>query len=291
MVMVSPVKHEAGQSAGERARQTREKILRLERSAAAWEAGAVGERVTGGALSELDAAVWTVWHDVRWPGRERANIDHVVVGPPGVFVIDSKNWSGDLTVANGVLRQNGHSRESAVAGVAEAGLAVFELVPDVPVHPVMCFAREEPLSGWVRDVMLCSTNNVVVMLQTRPQALTPDQVRTLSARLDLALRVAGSSARSAGRPPRRRPAPGARSAGSKRARRSKRRPSPLRSMLRIGLALIIAVALTSGVALPVAEWISKQIAEGTMPGVPAPADGTERVPNKEQQEPGGSRRD
>ena len=63
-----------------------------------------------------------------WPGRRFANIDHVVVGPGGVFVIDSKNWSGDVRVVEGTLRQNGRSREKAVASAADASLAVAELV-------------------------------------------------------------------------------------------------------------------------------------------------------------------
>lgn len=112
-----------GESAEQIAKRQREKIARLERSAAAWEAGAAGERATGEVLAALDPVEWSVLHDVRWPGRARANIDHVVVGLGGVFVIDSKNWSGKVEVKNGVLRQNGFSREKEVAGVAESAIA------------------------------------------------------------------------------------------------------------------------------------------------------------------------
>lgn len=96
--------NQAGHSAQEQARLRREKLQRLERSAAAWEAGAVGEPATGRVLARLNPAVWIMWHDIRWLGRQRANIDHVVVGPPGVFVIDSKNWSGIVAITDGVLR-------------------------------------------------------------------------------------------------------------------------------------------------------------------------------------------
>lgn len=258
----------AGESAGERARLTREKIQRLERSAAAWEAGAAGEQATGAVLARLDRATWTVWHDVRWPGRPKANIDHVVVGPPGVFVIDSKNWSGQLTIADGVLKQNGRSREAIVAGVAEAGLAVFELVPDVPVHPVMCFVRQESLTGWVRDVMLCSTNNLDVMVQTRPHVLTSEQVSTLATRLDIAFRSAGSEARTLRRVQPRPTAPTRMSGTSRRARK----PSLLRPLLTAGLALGLAGALMSGAATPAVDWISEQIVEGVAPDPQEPAD-------------------
>ncbi len=125
--------HHAGQSAEDRARRMREKIARLEKSVAAWEAGSAGERTTSAVLARLDPSLWSVRHDVRWPGRSRANIDHLAIGPGGVFVIDSKNWSGQVLGKNGVLRQNGYSREKAVVGAAEAAIAELELVPDVPV--------------------------------------------------------------------------------------------------------------------------------------------------------------
>jgi hypothetical protein len=131
-------------------------------------------------------------HDHKWPGRRLANIDHVTVGPGGVFVIDSKNWSGDIRVVDQVLRQNGRSRENAVAGVADAGLAVAELVAAHAhvVQPVLCFTGERPLAGWVRDVMICSTHNVADMLKTRHPVLSPNEVREIATQLDARLRGA-----------------------------------------------------------------------------------------------------
>lgn len=92
----------AGESAREFARRQREKAARLEGSAERWERGAQGEDVTAAALDDLAGRGWTTFHDVRWPGRPRANIDHIVVGPTGVFVIDTKNWSGDIRVVGEV---------------------------------------------------------------------------------------------------------------------------------------------------------------------------------------------
>lgn len=68
------------------------------RAAELYERGADGEAATAQALDALPKDQWTVFHDVRWPGRKLANVDHVVVGPGGVFVIDSKNWSGRVEV-------------------------------------------------------------------------------------------------------------------------------------------------------------------------------------------------
>jgi hypothetical protein len=186
----------AGESARESARRQREKAERLQRSAELYARGAEGEEATAVELAALPAESWTVFHDLRWPGRRFANVDHMVVGPPGVFVIDSKNWSGTISVRGNVLRQNGRSREKDVVGAAESALAVGQLAPLLRpdlVHPVLCFVRDEQLTGWARDVMVCSTANLVTMLLSRPGVLTPEQVRDLSRELDGDLRQALTS--------------------------------------------------------------------------------------------------
>src|SRR3546814_15778766 len=117
----------AGESSREYARRQREKADRHARAAERFERGAEGESATTAVLQPLLDQGWVVLHDVAWPGRPRANIDHVVIGPGGAFVIDSKNWSGAIAVRDQVLRQNGRSREMAVVGAAEAALAVSEI--------------------------------------------------------------------------------------------------------------------------------------------------------------------
>jgi len=62
----------------------------------AWAIGARGERETEAALERLPEG-FVHLHDRRIPGT-RANIDHVVIGPTGVFVIESKRMVGRLRV-------------------------------------------------------------------------------------------------------------------------------------------------------------------------------------------------
>lgn len=259
--------NQAGQSAEEIARRTRDKIERLQRAATAWEAGAAGEQATGQTLAQLDSTAWRVLHDVRWPGRARANIDHVVIGPPGVFVIDSKNWSGRVAVTDGVLRQNGRPRESAVVGVAEAGIAILELAPDVPVHPVLCLVRDEPAQGWVRDVMLCSTVNLLALITSRPAALTTDEVRRVSAAIQAGLAAPASKPR---------PKPAARPGGSRptRQRRSTRKrsePSLVRLLGFLLMALLMLGALQTGLFHAVATKISEVVVGEVVDDPPAKA--------------------
>ena len=58
--------------------------------------GANGERLTGWWLGRLPDG-WHVINDVP-VGDAGANIDHVVVGPAGVFTIDTKNLTGKVWV-------------------------------------------------------------------------------------------------------------------------------------------------------------------------------------------------
>jgi hypothetical protein len=61
----------------------------------AWRRGAAGERRTARLLAPLERQGWVVLHDLAVPGS-RAILDHLVIGPGGVFVIDSKQYRGRL---------------------------------------------------------------------------------------------------------------------------------------------------------------------------------------------------
>lgn len=59
-------------------------------SIAAWQEGALGEESTARQLRALQKEGWVVLHDL---ANGSANFDHVVIGPNGVFCLNSK-WSG-----------------------------------------------------------------------------------------------------------------------------------------------------------------------------------------------------
>ena len=93
------------------------------------------------ALEDLPDDAWTVVGDLEWPGGRYGHVDHVVVGPSGVYVIDTKAWGSDVTVFGGVLRYEGHAQDSVVSSLTEAASAVALLTPGVTprlVKPVLC---------------------------------------------------------------------------------------------------------------------------------------------------------
>jgi Nuclease-related domain len=72
----------------------------------AWRRGAEGERHVARLLEPLVRQGWGVQHDLRVPGS-KANVDHVVIGPPGVFVIDAKHYRGRIHLSRDGLLWHG----------------------------------------------------------------------------------------------------------------------------------------------------------------------------------------
>jgi hypothetical protein len=117
-------------------------------STTAWAKGAVGEERVGRRLDRLTETGALVLHDRRIPGT-RANIDHVVVAPAGVWIIDTKNHSGtvELRDRGGWFRRDerlfvgGRERTKLVGGMTKQVEAVAQALDDatVPIYAVLCF--------------------------------------------------------------------------------------------------------------------------------------------------------
>lgn len=272
----------AGESAYDVARRQREKAARLERSAELWERGAQGEVEVARALESLPEG-WVVLHDLAWPGRSRANLDHVVIGPGGVFVVDAKNWSGRVEVRDQVLLQNGRRREPTVASAAEAAIAVQGVVP-VPnlCMGVLCFVRDEPLTGWARDVMVCSTANLVAMLTSRPHALEAGDVqRCVEAVRRSATRRTTQRASTSTR----RPSSSSTRSGSTSRPRRRRRGGRLVTTLLAGV--VFFGALTGGGLQKATDWVGEHVVEQMAPTAPAPTETSRKrkqPPKREQRQ-------
>jgi len=78
-------------------------VFLLEAAAGQYYGGAVGERDVGRVLSRLPFG-FHVFNGIRFPSGD---VDHVVVGPTGVFSIETKNYSGTIGVREDHLIRNG----------------------------------------------------------------------------------------------------------------------------------------------------------------------------------------
>jgi hypothetical protein len=119
-------------------------------STKAWKVGAEGEERVAEVLRGI--AGIEVLHDRRVPGS-RANIDHLVVGSAGVFVVDAKKYKAGSAVEvrnrGGLLRPDwrlyvgGRDQTKLVEGVRRqvevVRRALGPELADVPVRSVLCF--------------------------------------------------------------------------------------------------------------------------------------------------------
>jgi hypothetical protein len=75
----------------------------------AWQRGAHGEQRTARLLDRLTRDGYVVFHDLAVPDSP-ANVDHLVIGPTGLFVIDSKQWTGSVQQGADGLAWHNHYR-------------------------------------------------------------------------------------------------------------------------------------------------------------------------------------
>lgn len=125
-------------------------------STKAWATGAVGEERLGARLEGCVSPSLAVLHDRLIPGS-RANIDHLVVTPGGIWVIDAKRYKGRprLQIEGGIIRPRvdmlfvgRRNCTRLVDGVLKQMDVIRELVGDAPIKGALCFVDADwPLFG------------------------------------------------------------------------------------------------------------------------------------------------
>lgn len=128
-------------------------------STEAWRIGAEGERMTARALEKLPTS-YQVVHDLPMP-RSKANIDHVVVGPTGVFTVETKNYKNGMVIKGGQVFSGGRRMDRVVQQARRQAAAVAEQT-GAAVTPIVCVhGAGVRLDGWtqkpvVDGVRFCS---------------------------------------------------------------------------------------------------------------------------------------
>jgi hypothetical protein len=124
-------------------------------STTAWATGAEGEEKFGARLNATASDTVRVLHDRRIP-KTRANIDHLVVCPTGVIVIDAKKYQGRprLHVEGGILRPRTEtlkvgSRDcTRLVELVRSALAAHGDGAAIEVRGMLCFVEADwPLIG------------------------------------------------------------------------------------------------------------------------------------------------
>jgi hypothetical protein len=114
---------------------------------ASWGLGAAGERRTGVVLRVVEAEGWQVLHDE--PLGRGGNLDHLVLGPNGVFLLETKTIRGSATVDDGVLMVRSRDAGNVFRhrGLRERLIARSAALADE-------IARSSRIRPWVRPVVV-----------------------------------------------------------------------------------------------------------------------------------------
>ncbi|MEU4396511.1 nuclease-related domain-containing protein [Kribbella sp. NPDC023855] len=155
-----------------------------------WFRGAHAELAVGRMLSRLDDG-WTVLHAVP-VGVRGADVDHLVVGPAGVFTINTKNhsgqrvWVGGKTFLVGGVKCD-HIRKSEFEATRVARLLSAAVGWEVPVRPVVAVFEPAKLEIKTRPtaVDVISTGSLLRWLRKKPAVLTADEVARINAIIGL----------------------------------------------------------------------------------------------------------
>jgi Nuclease-related domain len=128
--------------------------------------GATGEEQVGGLLEVLSERGWRVIHDA---SLGRGNVDHILIGPPGIFTIETKSHPGPVTVT----RVHGETLRQA-----QAQRRAIEHVSGLEVEPLIVFSRawvDRPMARR-KGVRVVPARMLLGHLAKLPETLSDEEI-------------------------------------------------------------------------------------------------------------------
>jgi uncharacterized membrane protein len=133
------------------------------------------------------------FHDLAFPGF---NVDHVVVGPAGVFVVETKSHAGKVTSEGDRLLLNGRPPEKDFVNQTWSqtyhirDLLKGRLGKEVQVKPVLCFSRAfVQVRGTVKGVAVVNGGYLNTFIGKQKPVLGAEDVARVVAGLKMTTKV------------------------------------------------------------------------------------------------------
>ncbi|MBA3877990.1 MAG: hypothetical protein C0498_13915 [Anaerolinea sp.] len=168
-------------------------VLKVPPEVLDWHRGAEAERKVGANLDTLEPLGFVTLYDRRLQARG-GNIDAVTIGPPGVFVVETKWRSRGVDVINGQLEVGGRYQPEAVRQVTELAMLIQVSIAEtmnrhrLTVVPVICIGNQkvEP-DCRAGGVTVVDATSIAKYLRSMPEVLSTEQVQEIARTLDNAL--------------------------------------------------------------------------------------------------------
>jgi hypothetical protein len=170
------------------------KIFSPQNSTKAWDKGAIGEEAIGKLLEEIATEHgYTVLHDLIIP-KSKANIDHILVTEFGVFVIDSKNYTGKVEIRDigGFLSgfqevlYVGNRKQTVLLEKMKKQIEIVKKVlgSEAAVHAILAFYNAEfPLFFKLKEIngVHINSRGIRKIIEEFPRTHKVDVARTAKA--------------------------------------------------------------------------------------------------------------
>lgn len=175
----------ASRAAGQHARARANKLSllrffggRFKRDYGTWSQGAEGEEVVGQILEGLAAEGWCVIHGVSFG---RGNIDHIVIGPGGIFTVETKSHGGRIPI---------DKIDRKMVGQAYAEKKMLETITGMEVQALLVFSRAYLIGrvpAWRRGVAILPARMLAGFFARRKPVMSAEQAAEIHSRLALAI--------------------------------------------------------------------------------------------------------
>jgi hypothetical protein len=170
-------------------------LFRLPAQALLWTKGVEGERKAAKFIEPLLDAGFVALFNRQIPGGQ-GDIDAIVIGPTGVFTVETKNWNGKVDVRHDRLFVGDYDRTWVVGQIYREALAVQLTLGDeltshrVTVTPVLCAIGGATVSGGLAGgVRVVDGKHLARTIADRPVFFDDEQVQRLARLADQRLRL------------------------------------------------------------------------------------------------------
>ena len=170
--------------------EKRERAAALARKAAArYQVAPHVERDVLNALKPLTDIGYHLLPNRGWPGNRSAQVDLIVVGPSGLYIVDTKSWS-DVTIENGRIYRQDTDVTDDLASLADLAYATEAAMADIglapgEVHALVVLAGRSTIHARIGTVeMIGETGAASYILERGLRFTEPQFKRVLAASLD-----------------------------------------------------------------------------------------------------------
>lgn len=154
----------------------------IPRDATSWQLGAEGEKSTAARVQTMESVGWFAVHD---RAITRGNVDHVLIGPGGVYALDTKNWDASVEIVDGVVKKNGFAQPNLTRSAKRIAREINSVIKTTTptncwVEPVIVFWADFPQNYVFADgVHHVAGETLTAWLYSREMVLNTDRIAML----------------------------------------------------------------------------------------------------------------